>query len=465
MGFHDDRFDHFHFHHHHRMHWRRPMGPIGRFVRARLRRRIFAWFASGMVMTSFAVSGVLMLVAKIQEPEWTHSFQRGQAWVGRQFAREWADPARRNIFAQQSAAELDMNLELFDASGRSLLLVGDQCTHVMLDAPVMQDGARVGTVRGCLRHVASLAWRWPLGVLAVVSVLWLASGRIARRLAHPLDELAQTVKRIGNGDLTARTKLSFAEPDEIGVVADAVNEMAVRLEKQVADQRELLATVSHELRTPLARVRIISEIARETGATPKTFDDLDREVVEMDALVGDLLASSRVEFGVLSVRDLSLRDVLRRATDRCGVAFDKVTVVGDADTLRADATLLQRALSNLLQNAAKHGGGVDQVRASIAQAVARFEVLDRGPGFQPGETEHLFQKFRRNSSNGQPATAGDGHAEGSGSSEGLGLGLALVKKIAVAHGGRVWAANREGGGAVIGFEIPFAASVSDGGAG
>ncbi len=268
--------------------------------------------------------------------------------------------------------------------------------------------------------------------------MWVASGKIARRLAHPLDELAETVKRIGSGDLTARTKLSFAEPDEIGVVADAVNDMAVRIEKQMVDQRELLATVSHELRTPLARVRIISEIARENGASVKTFDDLDREVVEMDALVGELLASSRIEFGVLSIRDLSLRDVMTRAVERCGIASEKLVVDEGPDALRADPTLLQRALANLFDNAAKHGRGVDQVRASITGTIARFEVLDRGTGFQEGEIDQLFQKFRRSGADG---------------SDGLGLGLALVKKIAVAHGGRVWAANREGGGALIGFEI------------
>ncbi len=414
------------------------MGPIGRFVRSRLRRRIFVWFSTGMVMTGFFVAMVLMLVAKIQDPEWSHSFQRGQTWVGRQFARDWHDSARREAFAQQTADELDMHVQLYDANGARVFSAGDQCGRFAIEAPVMVDGAQVGTVRGCARHAASMAWRWPVTLIAAFGVLWLASGRIARRLASPLDELAETVMRIGNGDLTARTKLSFAEPDEIGVVADAVNDMAVRIEKQMADQRELLATVSHELRTPLARVRIISEIARETGATPKTFDDLDREVVEMDALVGELLASSRVEFGVLSIHALSLRDVMTRAAERCGIPKEKIVIEGEADALSADATLLQRALANLFDNAAKHGAGVDQVRASIEGSVARFEVLDRGAGFLPGESEQLFQKFRRSGADG---------------SEGLGLGLALVKKIALAHGGRVWASNREGGGAVIGFAL------------
>ena len=129
---------------------------------------------------------------------------------------------------------------------------------------------------------------------------------------------------------------------------------------------------------------------------------------------------------------------MTRAAERCGIPKEKIVIEGEADALSADATLLQRALANLFDNAAKHGAGVDQVRASIEGSVARFEVLDRGAGFLPGESEQLFQKFRRSGADG---------------SEGLGLGLALVKKIALAHGGRVWASNREGGGAVIGFAL------------
>ncbi len=113
-------------------------------------------------------------------------------------------------------------------------------------------------------------------------------------------------------------------------------------------------------------------------------------------------------------------------------------MVADADALKGDPTLLQRALANLFDNAVKRGHGVEAVKATIEGAVARFEVFDQGPGFKPGETEALFEKFKRS----EEARV-----------EGLGLGLALVKKIVVAHNGRPWALNRPKGGAVVGFEI------------
>jgi signal transduction histidine kinase len=303
---------------------------------------------------------------------------------------------------------------------------------------VARDGVVLGRVVGCMPGRHGPGWRWLLVVLVALGVVWKVSGRVARRLARPLDELAEVVTRIGKGDLSARTKLGCGEPDEIGVVAEAVNEMAGRIEKQLADQRELLATVSHELRTPLARLRIISELAREGGATGKTFDELDREVTEMDALVGELLASSRLEFGQLSRRALSVRDVAARAVERAGLPPTALAVSGEEDSLGADPTLLQRALANLFDNATKHGGGADALEVTVTADEVRFEVLDRGPGIT-GDGAALFEKFNR--------------GQGGGGADGLGLGLALVRRIAAAHGGKTWAVAREGGGARVGFSV------------
>lgn len=414
------------------------MGPIGTFVRAKLRRRIFAWFLGGVVLTGIAVSLVMVLVARVQDPEWARTWDGTQGWVGKQFATSWKDPAARERFAREAATDLGANIDLHDAVGTRFFSTGPPCRRTMIEAPIVDAGAVVGTVKMCLVHNHNNGWRWLITAFVFLLAVWKVSGKVARRLASPLDELAEVVRRIGKGELSARAVHASHEPDEIGVVADAVNEMAARIEKQMADQRELLATVSHELRTPLARLRIISEIARDTGATGRTFDELDREVVEMDALVGELLASSRLEFGQVNKRDLSVRDISSRAIERAGIAATALSVSGEGDVVQGDPTLLQRALSNLFDNAKKHGQGADALEVNVAANEVRFDVLDRGPGIT-GDGSALFEKFNRGQ-NGEGA-------------DGLGLGLALVKRIALAHGGTVWAQPREGGGARVGFSL------------
>ena len=416
----------------------RRMGPLGRFVRTRLHRRIFMWFGSGILFTALFVGGVMFVLARSEPTAWQASWQRAATWVGRSFAADWNDPSRREAFAKKTAAELDVSLALYAPGGEVLSSVGEACKpwHAM-DLPVTSvDGQRLGTVRACFRQAPGPSWRFFLGFALALAALWMASGRVARRLARPLTEVADVVRRIGSGELSARAKRACANPDEIGVVAEAVNDMAARIEKQLADQRELLAAVSHELRTPLARVRVISEIARDSGATPKTFDDLDREVQEMDALVGELLAKSRVDFGTLSKRPLSAQDVALEAVERAGLAAEKATVPAEL-SVDADPTLLQRALANLLRNAQTHGGGVERLEVGEDSAGITFAVLDAGPGL-PKDTS-LFEAF-----------------QSGGSGEGLGLGLSLVKRIAEAHGGTVFAANRPEGGARVGLTLPRA---------
>ena len=108
---------------------------------------------------------------------------------------------------------------------------------------------------------------------------------------------------------------------------------------------------------------------------------------------------------------------------------------------QGDPTLLGRALANLLENAARHAGGVTALRVTDEPRALVFSVEDSGRGFAPGENSKLFQPFRRGSSSKDGEQAG------------LGLGLALVRRIAEAHGGRTFAENRTSGGARVGFTV------------
>ena len=172
--------------------------------------------------------------------------------------------------------------------------------------------------------------------------------------------------------------------------------------------------------------------------------------MEIDGLIGELLASSRLDFAALTTTVLDACDVARRALAR--QALDAILVAPEGPLLfRADATLIQRALANLLHNAVVHAKGVDALVVTATDECVRFEVTDRGPGFAAGDEAKAFDAFFR----GQK-TAGD-EGDAAQTHAALGLGLALVQRIAKAHGGSTFAENRDDGpGARVGLEVPLA---------
>ena len=282
-------------------------------------------------------------------------------------------------------------------------------------------------------------------------VLWVASGKVARRISRPLYELTRAAQDLGAGNLKARVSDAGFGFDETAVLSSAFNEMAARLERQRAEERELLASVSHELRTPLARIRLLVEIERQSTAgtlggpvNARTLDEIEHEAIEIDALVGELLASARIEFQAVAPKPLEAVELARRALERAGEPADKLDAPAAPVPFAADPTLIGRALANLIDNARKHGDGLARLAVRAAGGMVTFEVSDRGRGFAAGDETRVFERFYQ----GADPEAG---TRGS-----LGLGLALVKRIAEAHGGRVAAANQPGGGACVVIELPVA---------
>jgi signal transduction histidine kinase len=284
-------------------------------------------------------------------------------------------------------------------------------------------------------------WLRMLVFFVAGSVLWTFSGILARRLAWPLWELARAVKDFGSGDLKRRAHVHERAATEVAELAGAFNDMAGRIETQVRAQRELLGAVSHELRTPLARLRVLLAMLQEGSSAPELASKFEREVVEMDALVGELLAEARISADALHKRPLDLDDVVHECTERLGMEGAQIQIASDCRSFSADPTLLSRALTILLDNARKHGGDGVSVRAERSGHVLRIAVEDDGPGLDPSDLERLFEPFTR----GRGAHADE--------QAGVGLGLYLVRRIAEAHGGQAFAENRTPAGARIGFTL------------
>ena len=247
------------------------------------------------------------------------------------------------LWRSRAAREFDVDIVLENAEKKPLKVFGSSCRRADFASRVEQQGKLVGWVRICGRHGHPRGFTFVLVLGAAGLTLWAASGFIARRLVRPFGELVRVTEEIGAGNLAARTQLDRRRAAEVGVVGEAINHMADRIERQIADQRELLAGVSHELRSPLARVRLLLELGRAGKVPVETLaklDEIETEIVEIDELVGELLASSRLDFAALEPKPLDVRELAARALERANLPAELLQVRLDDSSLLADPTLI-----------------------------------------------------------------------------------------------------------------------------
>lgn len=239
---------------------------------------------------------------------------------------------------------------------------------------------------------------------------------IIRRLTQRLERLQAGVESLGAGDLSAR--VAVEGNDEVAQLATRFNHAAGRIEALVGAHKALLANASHELRTPLARIRMAVELMKES-ADPKRKAGLDQDIAELDALIDELLLSSRLDAvsELDSHEDVDLLALAAEETAR----YERAQLSGDAASVRGDPRLLRRLLRNLLENADRHGVPPIQVTLTHEAACVTIVVADQGPAIAADQCERLFEPFYRR------ADARE--------NRGVGLGLALVRQIARRHGG------------------------------
>ncbi|HET9957738.1 MAG TPA: HAMP domain-containing sensor histidine kinase [Polyangiaceae bacterium] len=462
----------------------RPPRPMA------LKRQLFAWLVITILFTGLAV-GLVFRIARVGD---THGLDPNKlsTFVAQSFAAVQEAPARRAELARALSGALHATVILEDNTGKREVF-GSPCTAPDRSADILVNGKKTGSVSVCLNGLRDARLTGLIAACTVILVLWAAAAKLSRYLTRPLTALIAVTRDLGQGNLKRRVRLRRGNKGELGMLAESINDMAERIEAQLNEQRELLAAVSHEIRSPLARLRISTELLRGATQDNARLDAIDEEIAGIDALLGKILANSRLDFGTLTCTALSARAVALGALDRHGLPPENLVMAEPDLEVSADPTLLGRALDNLLENAQAHAqrplGPEDhhpqsegtEPKAAPAlpsevveecaiclhvrparpgehphpeRAVA-FELCDGGPGFDPNSLSRIFEPFRKQKQNASGASS----ARGS-----LGLGLSLVDRIAKAHGGRAWAKNLPQGGACVGLsigaEVPLKAATS-----
>ena len=264
-----------------------------------------------------------------------------------------SDPVARRQFLTNLSELVGVEFALFGADNRLIDAVGNGGGENFYEAIRPAIGVRLRNgawieVRGFSRTQElydRVKLFVPLGVLIAVLCY-----PVVRRLTRRLERLQSSVDALGSGDLTARVKVEGC--DEVARLAESFNSAAEQIEQLVGAHKLLLANVSHELRTPLSRLRLTAELLKEV-ADPKRKADLEKDVTEIDALIEQILLSSRLN----AIRELEVCeevDLLALAAEegaRCGES----DITGEPVMVLGDPALLRRMIRNLIENAQQHG--------------------------------------------------------------------------------------------------------------
>jgi signal transduction histidine kinase len=328
---------------------------------------------------------------------------------------------------------------------------------------------RLPTVRLQLAGLAVLAVLLPLGavllsgwvmfhmgddvkILAVTAASALtalvAALVVARTIADAIDRVREASVELARGDLEARAP--EGGPAEVAELAASFNEMGENLRRLFDSRRELVAWASHDLRTPLANMQAMIEALEDGLGGPEEYvPALQEQVRALSRLVDDLFELARIDAGALTLELLELPVAPVVSTSLRGIEAEArlrhVTLAADVDqslTARFAPEKVERVLMNLLTNALRHtpSDGAVAVRAEPVGGAVRVAVEDSGEGLDAEAQARMFELFWR--------------GDRSRSSRGAGLGLAIARGLVEAQGGRIWAEDREDGGARVCFTLP-----------
>jgi two-component system, OmpR family, sensor histidine kinase MprB len=296
------------------------------------------------------------------------------------------------------------------------------------------------------RHALARIRFWILWIggigIAIAAALAAFVATLALRPVRRLTAAAETVAATGN----LNERVAVSGDDELGRLALRFNGMLEALEDSVGRQRRLVADASHELRTPLTAARTNVDLVRE-GKLPAeevrhALDEASIELGSLTTLVSDLVELARGTERKLRIEEVQLDDLVSAMVERSKARWPQAMFVTSMSptTVHVDATLVERAVSNLLDNAVKYSPSGAPIEVTVRDG--EVLVADHGPGIAEEDMPRIFDRFYRSAA--------------ARSKPGAGLGLAIVREAAEAHGGRA-SAESTSAGARFRLTLPAAA--------
>jgi signal transduction histidine kinase len=320
-----------------------------------------------------------------------------------------------------------------------------------------------GHVRGVMRVVTSLTLidRQILLMVSVITVIaavvitlvYLVNMYFIRSVITPLSRITETAKGIANGSYGIQIEKQY--DDEVGDLIDAINNMSSKINQTEKMKSEFISSVSHELRTPLTAINgwsetlLTGEISDEESVH-KGLSIIASEGQRLSKMVEELLEFSRIEDGrfTLNIEDVDIQaefeDAIftyRQFYRKKNIRLEYRDTAGDLAPIPGDPERLRQVFSNVLDNAAKHGGEDQLIQASLGVENDKvvIRIRDHGPGVLEKDLPHLKEMFYKATSKVR----------------GSGIGLSVCDEIVTRHGGSLDIANAKGGGCVVTISLPM----------
>ena len=338
---------------------------------------------------------------------------------------------------------------IVEYSTDTLYVYGTYINYYGEDSPlILYISVTIDTV-GPSAAIISVMLLW----VTILSILigFILSWFIARRFARPVDALTKKADKLGDADYSSDFRKGFcSELDGLSDTLDSTNE---KLQRAKDFQMELLANVSHDLRTPLTMIKGYAEMIQEFSWEDEAQCKSDLAVIikesdRLTALVNEILEYSELQTESLShdLEEVDLSGLVNRVADSFAVLYKPEGVVIGRDIesavfLRGNASRLERAFYNLMDNAVRHTGESKTVRVTLQKTQHQIvaSVTDYGKGIPLSEQEHIWDRYYTSRQRGGKGVSG--------------LGLAIVRQIVTMHKGVCTVDSTEGKGST--FSIRF----------